>query len=55
MSLLKLHVFLDTCVRVFFFFFEKGGNYYLSFKLEYNGFRFIDNDSEKEKVENVNR
>ena len=38
MSILKL--FLDTFVS----FFEKGGNYYLPFKLEYNGLRFIDDN-----------
>ena len=46
MSILKL--FVDTFVS-FFFFFEKGGNYYLLLKCEYNGFRLIDDHSNKEK------
>ena len=42
-SILKLC--LDTFVR----FFEKGGNCYLPFEPEDNGFRFIDNNSKREK------
>ena len=45
MSILKL--FVDTFVS----FFEKGGNYYLPSKWEYNDFRFIDDNSLKEKME----
>ena len=39
MSILKL--FFDTFVS----FFEKGGNYYLPAYGEYNGFTFIDDNS----------
>ena len=43
MSILKL--FVD----IFVSFFEKGGNYYMPLNREYNGFRFIDDNSYKEK------
>ena len=48
---IPLKLFLDTLDT----FFEKNGNYYLPFECVYNGFRFIDNNSEKYKMEKVNR
>ena len=42
MSILKL--FVDTFVS-----FEKGGNYYLPLNGKYYGFRYINENSEKEK------
>ena len=43
MSILKL--FVD----IFLIFLKKEGNYYLPLNWEYNGFRFIDDNSYKEK------
>ena len=44
MSILKLIV--DTFVS----FLKKGGNFYLPLNLEYSGFRFINDNSKKEKM-----
>ena len=49
MSIFKL--FVDTYVS----FSEKGGNYYLLLNWEYNGFRFINDNSKKEKMEKMSR
>ena len=46
---------LKSFVDIFVSFFEKGGNYYLPLNWEYIGFRFIDDNSYKEKMEKVTR